>query len=705
MKQERNNIWKKGMATILLVAMLLTNVFPIGTFALDDLTVDDQVSIEESSEVQTPEMIDSSGQTTDPEEEPVAAEGEDPAVGDTAGQTDPEEVQLPGQGADGEEDPSAEVVDGEGVPADQETDPKEEAVLEQNSDESGDGLDQNNTGTGGEQAQEKVPEEESVRKAAGEEPLRGAVTHTVTFMVGEEVYETISVEDGQQIETLPADPEKDGHRFDGWFIGDNEVTAETPVSADMEVTARFVETRTVTFYDRDADLYATVTVDAGEAIGDKLPAVIDREDYVAYWAIGSIVSGAQGDEIAVASPVTIVTGEFVPTESATTVVPHYEKISYTITFYEEDKETVVAEKAVTVDTSYCLNDIPVVPAKEGYSAKWVYSEGVFDNGVSVSADTAVWAEYEKSAFTVVFMVNDQEYLTNEYNRNDTLKLPADPTLEGKKFAGWFVGETQYTGGENVTSDLTIVAAFTDMYYVRFIVDGEVQQQQYFRELGEAIGTMPQNPFVAGKVFEKWVNQDTGEEVTAATVVSGNIIAEARFRDVTVYNITAEYYYLSDSNTEVVFNTDYLQVEESELPYTIIAPSTTQTDPNQVTGGPLYYPETPTLTIEKDDFTDNAVTVRVKYVKYTATYVYVYLLKNPDGNGYTEIERSDIIQGVLNSYVTPPVRNYNYAVLELAQGATIEQTSGQELNVYYNRKNFQLTYETNGGTYVAGATVP
>lgn len=96
------------------------------------------------------------------------------------------------------------------------------------------------------------------------------------------------------------------------------------------------------------------------------------------------------------------------------------------------------------------------------------------------------------------------------------------------------------------------------------------------------------------------------------------------------------------------------------------------------------------------------TVEIEYVKYTAEYYVVHMLKDLDGSGYTEIEREKI-QGVLNSYVTPSPKTYDYAVLERAEGADITEESGQELHVYYNRKNFQLSYETNGGSYVEGGT--
>ena len=495
-------------------------------------------------------------------------------------------------------------------------------------------------------------------------------------------------------------------------VVDDSITFEAEGFSKYGVALRGASdtTWTVTFYNRDAEVYRTVEVVKGEAIGDALPAVIEREDYDAYWAIGEIVDGAQGSEISVTG--SRIDETFTPTED-TVIVPDYEKITYKITFYQdENKTTVLTTKTVNVDTSYCLNDIPAVPLEQGYTGRWRYSEGHFNNLVTVSSDMDVWPEYAQNVFEVKFMVEGEEYLKDIYFVGDTLVLPTDPAVEGKKFAGWFVGATEYTGGEPVTSDLTITAQFDDLYSVEFVVlndEGTIIQTPatYYRDNNEKVGTMPEDPFVAGKVFEKWVDQETDAEVTADTEVKGNMVVVAVFRSIDVYNITAEYYYLNSRNEEVVFNTDYLQVEAHEFPYTITAPSTTQTDPNEVSGGPIYYPETPTLTLEEDNFDNNACTVRFKYVPYTAVYDFVYMLKDLEGDSYTEIQgsRESNVQGVLNSYVTPTVKTFDYAVLELAQGAQITQAEGQELIVKYTRKSFQLTYESNGGSYVGGVTVP
>ena len=494
---------------------------------------------------------------------------------------------------------------------------------------------------------------------------------------------------------------------------EEEAEAEKVPTAKRKLTALRAANDnvwTVTFYNRDAQVYKTVEVEKNSAIGT-LPATIAREDYNAYWAVGEIVQGGQGSEIHVLGP--RIDATYVPTDD-TIIVPDYDMISYTVTFVDENGATV-ATKKVDYTTSYCLNDIPAVPAKDGHTAKWVYetTDGTadFSNNVTITADTTVRPEYTKNVFTVEFMNGDKTYQTDTYYSGDTLTLPKDPVVEGKTFDGWYNGETKINGGETVTSDLTIQAKYKDDYYVNFVIlnDDETESErlsQYYRTGGETIDTMPQDPFVAGKVFDKWVDKATGAEVTAETVVNGNMTVVAQFRTVDIYNITAEYYYLNDRGEKVIFNTDLIQVEADDLPYEITAPASTQTDPDQVSpAGTIYYPETPTARIEKSDFTDGAYTVEFKYVPYTATYDYVYMLKDLTGDGYTEIDRTKDVHGVLNSYVTPTVKNFDYATLELAEGANITQATGQELQVKYTRKNFQLTYDTKGGSYVAGVTVP
>ena len=514
---------------------------------------------------------------------------------------------------------------------------------------------------------------------------------------------------GIEAPAAPSKPEGVNATFLGWYCEEESEwfsKTYTP-KADMVFTAKYGWE--VRFRNYLGDVIDTRTVVDGEAIGD-LPEVPAREDWTdGFWGVGVQTHTEQGDEWKAGIRV----NKEKKVNEDMDLVAGYTKITYTVKFYtDENKTDLLAEETVDADTNYCLNDVPAVPVYTGSSGKWVYQGGDYNNMVKITADTDVWAVYDKNVFTVTFMVDDEEYEKDIYYTGDALTLPNDPVVEGKDFIKWIDEDgNEVAAGESVTHDMTITAEFKTNYFVNFVVldeDGAESERlsQYFRSSGEAIGTMPQDPFVAGKVFVKWVIKDTDTEVDASTVVKANMTVVALFRDVTVYTIRTEYYYLNDDGEEFTFNVDVMDVEADELPYTITAPSTTQTIEEQVAGGPVYYPRTPTKTVELREFdTDKKCTVKFEYVEHTAEYDFVYLLKNLTGNGYTEIERTSDVHGVLGSYVTPTVKTYDYANLERAVGADITQAEGQELNVYYTRKNYQLTYETNGGSYVGGVTVP
>ncbi len=58
---------------------------------------------------------------------------------------------------------------------------------------------------------------------------------------------------------------------------------------------------------------------------------------------------------------------------------------------------------------------------------------------------------------------------------------------------------------------------------------------------------------------------------------------------------------------------------------------------------------------------------------------------------------------LGSTVTAQILNYSYADFEKTDPVEITQRSGQELKVYYTRKSYTLSYQTNGGSYIEPQT--
>ena len=125
---------------------------------------------------------------------------------------------------------------------------------------------------------------------------------------------------------------------------------------------------------------------------------------------------------------------------------------------------------VTYDTAYVL---PAAPEKEGYVFTGWYTDEACTNkytGTTVTADTALYAGYEKQILTVT-LDNDgaTETMTVEYN--EAASLPTK-TKTGYNFLGWFYSDDTKYDGQAVTSDLTLTAKFeVIMLKVRFFVDG------------------------------------------------------------------------------------------------------------------------------------------------------------------------------------------------------------------------------------------
>lgn len=94
-------------------------------------------------------------------------------------------------------------------------------------------------------------------------------TYTVTF-AGEGV--TLSPKTAQENTTIakPADPERDGYIFEGWLLDGELYDFTTPITADITLTASWIEdttapsTYTVTFVDGTGAVIATQSVEAGE---------------------------------------------------------------------------------------------------------------------------------------------------------------------------------------------------------------------------------------------------------------------------------------------------------------------------------------------------------------------------------------------------------------------------------------------------------
>ena len=275
-----------------------------------------------------------------------------------------------------------------------------------------------------------------------------------------------------------------------------------------------------------------------------------------------------------------------------------------------------------------------------------------------------------------------------------------------------VSEISFDAGS--FSDYGVVGA--EYYKVTFLaLDANGQKQTILslvdKKEGSKVETLPEEPFRAGYRFIGWRDKETNEIVTADTLVTKHMIVEAKFASISIYKVTIQYFYNNDtSGQEVIFKTEVYELEAEGMPYRITTPVSTEIKSGLATDV-IYYTSRPIIDIQSEDLSrldeedgnvDHTLTIKVAYIPYNSEYKVHYKLKDLDGTGYTDIE-TGTYRGIIGSTIRPEVRNYSYANFEKTDSLELTESSGQEVDVYYTRKEYTLYYNTNGGSYIPPQT--
>ena len=546
--------------------------------------------------------------------------------------------------------------------------------------------------------------------------------------------QTVAADEKPQSVVAVAD---DGYQFAGWekdgevYSSDAEITVEAKeasytatfemeavrdvkkLGAPAKAEEEEKEYITVTFNpttDPDEPLdNITIEVEKDQAISDKLPVVPEIPGYTSKW----VVSGTTDE----------VTAETVVTEPFTAVVDKGEKIIYTVTFVQEDGTKTT--KTTDIDSGFAINDLPEVTPKTNKVGKWVYpgTTNEFTVGTVISENLTVNAYYEQNIFTVKYMVGDAQYEELTTATGTTIVLPSDPIKVGATFVGWFTepnGQgTQYTAESKVYEDLTLYAYFADQVRVSFIVKddaGEVisSKSQYFIDLtvGDKITTLPDDPFVEGKIFDHWENENNGDTVENGYTVTESFNAVAVFKTINTYELEAKYFYIKEDGSKYYIQTQVFDLTENDFvggEYTITVPGFTIA--YEITDKPTYYPSQPTITVTKDQFAYGEeshkyiYSVEDEYKAADAGYKVGHYLASLSGSEYELIKTVGKV-GVKGSIVSPEINNFPYADYD-HRDENVELTgdADQELKVYYTRRNFTLSYNVGEGSYIDAVTAP
>ena len=228
----------------------------------------------------------------------------------------------------------------------------------------------------------------------------------------------------------PADPTKEGYTFIGWYNGESEWNFETPVTADLTLTAKWQINRyTITFDTAGGSEVPSITQDYGTAI--TAPANPAKTGYTFAGWDKTIPSTMPAEDM--------------------TITAQWQVNQYTITFKPENggQDIVIKQDYGTAITA------PANPTKTGYTfAGW-------DREIPTTMpaeNITLTARWQVNQYTITFKPeNGGQDIVIKQDYGTAITAPANPTKTGYTFAGWdkTIPSTMPAG------DMTITARWTE----------------------------------------------------------------------------------------------------------------------------------------------------------------------------------------------------------------------------------------------------
>ncbi|MGN1105929.1 MAG: FecR domain-containing protein [Huintestinicola sp.] len=199
-----------------------------------------------------------------------------------------------------------------------------------------------------------------------------------------------------------------------------------------------------------------------------------------------------------------------------------------------DGKVIYSEEVKSGET---VSNIPDIPEKTGYTAKWMSSGKEFTSETKVNSNMTVAALYTIKSYTITLTSSEDptysKTITADYGTLLSDVLPDVPEVTG--YTGvWKIGGTVLvSGGITVTSDLDIKAVYTiNTYTVTFKAEGSADVTRT-ADHGTTIASIPEIPEKTGYTA-KWVSG--GKEFTSETVITSDMTVTAEYTIIS-YKIT------------------------------------------------------------------------------------------------------------------------------------------------------------------------
>ena len=324
----------------------------------------------------------------------------------------------------------------------------------------------------------------------------------------------------------PVDPTLDGYDFAGWLLDGKVYSFDTPVTADMTLTASWktaqVKTHTVTFTGAGDDFIQTVADGSSATV----PTVPSKKGY-------TFDGWYSGDSLYdFTTPVT----------DDLTVEAHWTKNTYTVSFDSNGGSDVDSQQVEYKDTV----SQPDNPTLDGYTFQgWTLDGDPYDFNTPVTSSITLKALWSKNTpvakkHTVTFDSSEGSKVDSQtVKEGDPVSKPDNPTREGYTFNGWLLGGDPYDFTTPVMQDLTLTASWTknkSTYTVKFDLnggDGNIADQKV--KEGSTIDR-PANPTREGYTFMGWQYEDSDWNFLNTVASNMTLTAQWKRNEVKKYTV-------------------------------------------------------------------------------------------------------------------------------------------------------------------------
>jgi uncharacterized repeat protein (TIGR02543 family) len=285
-----------------------------------------------------------------------------------------------------------------------------------------------------------------------------ATTYMVTFVSnGDTVSSQTVAENGKVAQVTP--PARTGYTFVDWYSDDefenvwdfsaDKITSDTTLYAKWEINSY-----TVTFMSNGSNV-GEQYIQFGDTVAAP-PAPTRAGHTFEGWYSDAAFNAAWNFS---ADKVT----------SDTTLYAKWNINSYTVTFMSNGSKA--GEQSIQFGSTVAA---PAAPTRTGYTFGGWYRDAAFTNAWNfasntVTSDTTLYAKWSAESvaifYTVTFSSNDSTVNSQTVEAGGKVILPADPTLAGYTFEGWY-SDAAFTNAWNfasnaVTSDTTLYAKWSE----------------------------------------------------------------------------------------------------------------------------------------------------------------------------------------------------------------------------------------------------